>query len=92
MRSLKDIIRNDSSIMDNTVIGYCSGYEKQSILGGQVFCISSLLASVIYYACIEVKTVIVQRQSSLLLENMLKDLKTESLFILKVQMQSLSPN
>ena len=55
MRSLKDIIRNDSSIMDNTVIGYCSGYEKQSILGGQVFCISSLLASVIYYACIEVK-------------------------------------
>ena len=55
VRSLKDIIRNDSSIMDNTVIGYCSGYEKQSILGGQVFCISSLLASVIYYACIEVK-------------------------------------
>lgn len=55
MRSLKDIIRNDSSIMDNTVIGYCSGCEKQSILGGQVFCISSLLASVIYYACIEVK-------------------------------------
>lgn len=28
VRSLKDIIRNDSSIMDNTVIGYCSGYEK----------------------------------------------------------------
>ena len=55
VRSLKDIIRNDSSIMDNTVIGYCSGYEKQSILSGQVFCISSLLASVIYYACIEVK-------------------------------------
>lgn len=55
VRSLKDIIRNDSSIMDNTVIGYCSGYEKQSILGGQVFCISSLLASVIYYVCIEVK-------------------------------------
>lgn len=55
VRSLKDIIRNDSSIMDNTVIGYCSGYEKQSILGGQVFCISSLLAPVIYYACIEVK-------------------------------------
>ena len=28
VRSLKDIIRNDASIMDNTVIGYCSGYEK----------------------------------------------------------------
>lgn len=55
VRSLKDIIRNDSTITDNTVIGYCSGYEKQSILGGQVFCLSSLLASVIYYACVEVK-------------------------------------
>ena len=32
------------------------------------------------------------QKRSLLLENMLKDLKTESLFILKVQMQSLSPN
>lgn len=38
------------------------------------------------------RTLEVQRQSSLLLENMLKNLKTESLFILKVQMQSLSPN
>lgn len=55
VRSLKDIIRNDSTITDNTVIGYCSGYEKQNILDGQVFCLSSLLASVIYYACVEVK-------------------------------------
>lgn len=54
-RLKEELDSNDSSIMDNTVIGYCSGYEKQSILGGQVFCISSLLASVIYYACIEVK-------------------------------------
>ena len=34
VRSLKDVIRSDSTITDNTVIGYCSGYEKQSILGG----------------------------------------------------------
>lgn len=55
VRSIKDIIRNDSTIMDSTRIGYCAGYEKQSILEGDVFCLSSLLASVIYYACVEVK-------------------------------------
>ena len=54
VRSIKDIIRNDSTIMDSTRIGYCAGYEKQSILEGDVFCLSSLLASVIYYACVEV--------------------------------------
>lgn len=55
VRAIKDILRNDSDIKDDVVIGYCAGYEKKNILESQKFCLASLLASVLYYVCVEVK-------------------------------------
>lgn len=55
VRAIKDILRNDSDIKDDVVIGYCAGYEKKNILESHKFCLASLLASVLYYVCVEVK-------------------------------------
>lgn len=55
VRAIKAVIRDDSYIINDTVVGYCTGYEKKNLLESQVFCLASLLASVLYYVCVEVK-------------------------------------
>jgi len=55
VRAIKDILREDSNIQDQTVIGYIEGYEKINITTNSTFSLSALLASVFYFAIIEVK-------------------------------------
>lgn len=55
VRAIKDILRDDSNIQDQTVIGYIEGYEKINITTNSTFSLSALLASVFYFAIIEVK-------------------------------------
>lgn len=55
VRAIKDTLREDSNIQDQTVIGYIEGYEKINITTNSTFSLSALLASVFYFAIIEVK-------------------------------------
>lgn len=55
VRAIKDVLREDSNIQDQTVIGYIEGYEKINITTNSTFSLSALLASVFYFAIIEVK-------------------------------------
>jgi len=55
VRAIKVILREDTTIQDHSVIGYVKGYEKLNITNNSTFSLSALLASVFYYAIIEVK-------------------------------------
>ena len=55
VRAIKDVLREDTTIQDHTVVGYINGYEKNNILINSTFSLSALLASVFYFAIIEVK-------------------------------------
>ena len=55
VRAIKDVLREDTIIQDHTVVGYINGYEKIISLINSTFSLSALLASVFYFAIIEVK-------------------------------------
>lgn len=55
IRAIKDVLRDDDTIRDNCIVGYIDGYEKCNILDSSTFEFHSLLASVFYYAIIEVQ-------------------------------------
>lgn len=44
VRAIKDVLREDTTIQDHTLIGYINGYEKNSIIANSTFSLSSLLA------------------------------------------------
>lgn len=48
-RAIKDVIREDTTLLDSTIIGY-DGFEKSKILSSNVFNLTSLLASVFYFS------------------------------------------
>lgn len=52
VRAIKAIISDDKTITDDTVLGYETGYEKEKILSNNVFCLSSLLASLFRYSIV----------------------------------------
>ena len=49
-RAIKDILRDDTTIMGTTLVGRTSGFEKDNILGSDTFDESALLANVVTYA------------------------------------------
>jgi hypothetical protein len=49
-RAIKDILRDDTTILDTTVVGKKVGFEKESILKHDSFDESALLANVVTYA------------------------------------------
>ena len=49
-RAIKDILRDDTTILDTTVVGKMVGFEKENILKHDSFDESALLANVITYA------------------------------------------
>lgn len=49
-RAIKDILREDTSITDSTIVGRVQGYEKNRILNCDTFNESMLLANIITYA------------------------------------------
>lgn len=49
-----DVLKDDSTLLDETIIGYINGYEKNNIITSKVFCLSSFLASVLYYSIVSV--------------------------------------
>lgn len=55
VRAIKNVLCEDLTIQDHTVVGYIEGYEKINITTSSTFNLSTLLASVFYYAIIEVK-------------------------------------
>jgi len=55
VRAIKDVLREDMTIQDHTMVGYIKGYEKNNILNNSTFSLSALLASVFYFVIIEVK-------------------------------------
>jgi len=54
VRAIKDILKDDSNIIDSTVIGYIAGYEKSNILNSSTFNFAGLLSSVFRFAIVEV--------------------------------------
>lgn len=48
--AIKNVLREDTSIQDDSLIGYEKGYEKYNILDNSTFNLGDLLASVFYYA------------------------------------------
>lgn len=49
-RAIKEILRNDTTILDTTVVGKMVGFEKENILKHNAFDESALLANVVTYA------------------------------------------
>jgi hypothetical protein len=49
-RAIKDILRDDTSILGTTVVGKMAGFEKDNILNYESFDESALLANVVTYA------------------------------------------
>lgn len=52
--AIKDVLRNDKNIADTSIIGYEKGYEKENILNNTTFNFGDLLASVFYYAIVQI--------------------------------------
>lgn len=50
IRAIRDVLRDDSTILDNTVVGVSSGFEKDNILNHNSFDESAILANVVTYA------------------------------------------
>ena len=51
VRTIKDVLVNDTTISDNTNIGYnIGGYEKHNIVNTNTFNFASILAAVFWYA------------------------------------------
>ncbi len=51
-RAIKDILRDDTTILGTSIVGKTVGYEKDNILASDSFDESALLASVVTYAII----------------------------------------
>lgn len=51
-RAIKDILRDDTTILGTTVVGKMAGFEKENILNYESFDESALLANVVTYAII----------------------------------------
>lgn len=51
-RAIKEILREDSTILGTSIVGKTVGYEKENILSSNSFDESALLASVVTYAII----------------------------------------
>lgn len=51
-RAIKDILRDDTTILGTTVVGKMAGFEKDNILNYESFDESALLANVVTYAII----------------------------------------
>ncbi len=51
-RAIKDILRDDTTILDATIVGKMAGFEKENILQHDSFDESALLANVVTYAII----------------------------------------
>ena len=51
-RAIKDILRDDTTILGTTIVGKMAGFEKESILKYEEFDESALLANVVTYAII----------------------------------------
>lgn len=51
-RAIKDILRDDTTILGTTVVGKMAGFEKDNILNHESFDESALLANVVTYAII----------------------------------------
>ena len=49
-RAIKDILRDDTTILGTTLVGRTAGFEKDSILNSDTFDESALLANVVTYA------------------------------------------
>ena len=54
VRAIKEVLREDTSIANYTIVGYIKGYEKDNIVKKSTFSFSALLASVFYYAIVNV--------------------------------------
>jgi hypothetical protein len=52
VRAIRDVLRDDSTIFNNTIVGISPGFEKEHILNYDSFDESALLANVITYAII----------------------------------------
>jgi len=50
IRAIRDVLRDDITILDNTVVGVSSGFEKENILNHNSFDESALLANVVTYS------------------------------------------
>lgn len=50
VRSIRDVLRDDNTILGNTVVGISPGFEKDNILNYDSFDESALLANVVTYA------------------------------------------
>lgn len=55
VRAIKGILVEDTTIPEDTIIGYVVGYEKKNLLSKSTFSLSSLLAAVIRFVSVDVK-------------------------------------
>lgn len=49
IRAIKAVLREDTTIQDDTTLGYVSGYEKSKILASTTFTFNELIANILYY-------------------------------------------
>lgn len=55
VRAIKAILREDTTIAEDTIIGYVKGYEKSNIINTTTCTFNELLANVLYYATTNIK-------------------------------------
>ena len=54
VRSIKDILKDDTSISNDTIIGYIDGYQKDRIIKKSTFSFSAIMVSILYYVVTKV--------------------------------------
>ena len=52
VRAIKAILREDTTIGDDTVVGITPGYEKKNIISLSTFTFNELIAQILYYAIV----------------------------------------
>lgn len=52
VRAIKEILREDATIGDDTVVGITPGYEKKNIISLSTFTFNELIAQILYYAIV----------------------------------------
>lgn len=55
VRAIKDLLSDDTTISEDTIVGYITGYEKKNLLIKSTFALSSLLAGVLRFVSVDVK-------------------------------------
>lgn len=54
VRAIKAILREDTTIADDTIVGKVAGYEKRNIVSSSTFTLNELIAHILYYVIVNV--------------------------------------